>query len=398
MTPFTIRLKYDAGQETQEITLGIDVGSRHIGIAATSSKRELFASVCDVRDDVSENIYCRKLFRQFRRKRNCRYRERRYLNRRRTPKWLTPTINGKVEGHIRVINLIMKILPIKKIRLETAKFDVLRLQRIIEGYTKYPKGDSKTYSHICEYVKWRDGYKCSNCHGKTNDTRLEVHHRIRRRDGGTNIPNNLITLCHTCHKGFHEGVIKLVVRQKPVVRLRDVTAMNLIRQRIVQVCISLFGDKVVVEETSGVDTKEIRIKNGIPKSHGNDAFCIAGNILAKRLNYLYLQKCLRRHNRRLHKQTILSPKNYKGKRILTQKERKNGYRALYQTNYEVFGIRLNDRVKYKGRIGYITARKIRGYYRIRDIKGELIGESIKRSQINMLAHSNGIVTELQNQG
>ena len=34
--PFTIQLNYDSGHQTQEISLGIDAGSKHIGVSATT--------------------------------------------------------------------------------------------------------------------------------------------------------------------------------------------------------------------------------------------------------------------------------------------------------------------------------------------------------------------------
>lgn len=43
----------------------------------------------------------------------------------------------------------------------------------------------------------RDRHRCRRC-GAT--TALEVHHRIPLAAGGTNAPENLIVLCHACHR------------------------------------------------------------------------------------------------------------------------------------------------------------------------------------------------------
>jgi hypothetical protein len=54
-------------------------------------------------------------------------------------------------------------------------------------------------------VRGRDGDKCRRC-GATEDElrgtnyRLEVHHIVRRGDGGSNWHSNLITLCTVCHR------------------------------------------------------------------------------------------------------------------------------------------------------------------------------------------------------
>jgi 5-methylcytosine-specific restriction endonuclease McrA len=54
-----------------------------------------------------------------------------------------------------------------------------------------------------ERVLARDGHRCRavGC-GATRF--LEVHHRVRRADGGANAPANLVTLCSRCHRFMHE--------------------------------------------------------------------------------------------------------------------------------------------------------------------------------------------------
>ena len=41
----------------------------------------------------------------------------------------------------------------------------------------------------------RDGYRCREC----GETATDVHHVIRRADGGTDDPANLVSLCRGCH-------------------------------------------------------------------------------------------------------------------------------------------------------------------------------------------------------
>lgn len=46
----------------------------------------------------------------------------------------------------------------------------------------------------------RDGYRCALC----DSTRyLQVHHAIPRSEGGSDFPENLITLCSVCHGQAH---------------------------------------------------------------------------------------------------------------------------------------------------------------------------------------------------
>ncbi len=77
--PFTIQLLYETTEYTQPITLGVDAGSKHIGISASTEKKELYAAEEILRTDVSENIQTRAQARRFRRSRKTRYRKARTL-------------------------------------------------------------------------------------------------------------------------------------------------------------------------------------------------------------------------------------------------------------------------------------------------------------------------------
>lgn len=43
LCPFTIRLTYEATSYKQEVTLGVDAGTKHVGISATTKSKELYA-------------------------------------------------------------------------------------------------------------------------------------------------------------------------------------------------------------------------------------------------------------------------------------------------------------------------------------------------------------------
>ena len=46
----------------------------------------------------------------------------------------------------------------------------------------------------------RDGYRCALCDSATG---LQIHHIVHRSEGGSNHPQNLITLCWKCHAVAH---------------------------------------------------------------------------------------------------------------------------------------------------------------------------------------------------
>ena len=58
--PFTIQLAYDSTSYTQDITLGVDAGSKHIGISATTKDKVLFESDVELRNDIVDLLSVRR--------------------------------------------------------------------------------------------------------------------------------------------------------------------------------------------------------------------------------------------------------------------------------------------------------------------------------------------------
>lgn len=54
----------------------------------------------------------------------------------------------------------------------------------------------------------RDGYRCALC---DSTKYLQVHHAVKRSLGGTDRPENLITLCADCHALAHGMNLRDVV-------------------------------------------------------------------------------------------------------------------------------------------------------------------------------------------
>ena len=134
-TPFTIQLLTTSKTYKQDITLGVDAGSKHVGLSATTSKQEVFVAELRPRNDVVELLSSRRELRHSRRNRKTRYRKTRFLNRVKSKHkgWLAPSVEVKIWNHIQGINLVNKILPLTTIRVETAEFDLQRLKAMEEG-------------------------------------------------------------------------------------------------------------------------------------------------------------------------------------------------------------------------------------------------------------------------
>ena len=75
-SPFTIQLLYEPQTHcTQPVTLGVDAGSKHVGLSASTEKEELFSAEMTLRDDIPQLMTARSQSRGTRRSR-LRYRKR----------------------------------------------------------------------------------------------------------------------------------------------------------------------------------------------------------------------------------------------------------------------------------------------------------------------------------
>ncbi|MBI4300272.1 MAG: HNH endonuclease [Chloroflexi bacterium] len=57
------------------------------------------------------------------------------------------------------------------------------------------------WSEVSQNIRKRDRYRCTQC--GASDVELHVHHIVPLSQGGSNDPDNLITLCDYCHKEIH---------------------------------------------------------------------------------------------------------------------------------------------------------------------------------------------------
>lgn len=139
--PFTIRLTYPSGDQTQEISLGIDSGSKYIGISATTQKKVLYEAEVELRNDISKLLAARRQNRRSRRSRKTRYRKPRFDNRKRKEGWLAPSVQQKVDCHLKVVEDVCKLLPVTRIIAEVASFDIQKIKDPKIHGTDYQQGD-----------------------------------------------------------------------------------------------------------------------------------------------------------------------------------------------------------------------------------------------------------------
>lgn len=347
--PFTIQLLYSNTNYTQPVTLGVDAGSKHIGLSATTEDKELYAADVELRNDIVKLLAARRTSRRSRRNRKTRYRKPRFNNRKRGKGWLAPSIREKIGTHLKVVDDTCKLLPVSKIIVETTSFDIQKIKNPDISGTDYQQGEQLGFWNVREYVLFRDGHKCQCCKGKSKDKILNVHHIESRQTGG-NAPNNLITLCKTCHIGYHKGTVKLPDKIKRGMKFKDAAFMGIMRWAFYGELKERYPDVLL---TYGYITKNTRIENGLPKEHYVDARCISGHPSARPLGTVFYIKKVRCHNRQIHKLKIL----------------KKGVRKRNQAEYLVKGYRLFDKVTYKGSEYFVFGRRNTGFFDVRTIDG-----------------------------
>ena len=377
--PFTIQLMYKSTTYTQNVSLGIDAGSKHIGISATTTDKELYAADVELRNDIVDLLSTRRESRRTRRNRKTRYRKPRFNNRTRSDGWLAPSVENKIDTHLKVVEKICKILPVAKIIVEVASFDIQKIKNPDISNIEYQHGEQLGFWNTREYVLFRDGHICQCCKGKSKDGILNVHHIESRKIGG-DAPNNLITLCETCHKGHHNGTITLPKSIKRGMIFKDATFMGIMRWTFYNRLKELYPN---VSLTYGYITKNTRIENNLPKDHYIDARCISGNPLSKPLGYVYYQKKVRCHNRQIHKYKI----------------NKGGVRKRNQAEYMVMGFRLFDKVSFNGEEYFVFGRRTSGFFDIRNLQGDKVNKgSISYKKLKYLYTPDSYLTERRIQG
>ena len=213
-TPFTIQLTIATGESKQPVTLGVDAGYKHVGLSASTEKAELYASEVELRQDITDLLSARRALRQSRRNRKTRYRAPRFDNRIRTKRkgWLAPTVENRINVHLSRIETVLRLLPVTKDHRGNGVFRLAAAEESRHCRERVPRGRAARLWNVREYVLFRDRHVCQHCYGRSKDPVLNVHHLESRRTGGDS-PDNLITLCETCHKALHRGDITLKAKR-----------------------------------------------------------------------------------------------------------------------------------------------------------------------------------------
>lgn len=262
------------------IVAGVYEDSLNVGVSVIQKcmtrNKVLFNGIIEQRKDVHKLMELRKWYRGFHR-RNKRHRKARFLNRSSSKRIgrLSPTVLQKKQSIYRVMSELNKSLMISCIYISSHMFN----NDSILGNTKYSWINfkkSRLDENVRKYVVLRDNCKCRVC-GKSN-TKLEVHHIVPKRSGGTDNVNNLITLCRECHIKTFKKEEMFIDYFKNILCCKT-TCKKDFSEHIYQ------GNKWLYTELSKLcstvkcykcDAINVLIDNGLCKSYVNLAMCSTG--------------------------------------------------------------------------------------------------------------------------
>lgn len=293
-TPYTIQLLHGASGYKQPVTVGIDAGYGTVGFSVITDREELLSGELALLKGVSERLKEREMYRRGRRNRK-RYRQPRFDNRKKPEGWLAPSVQHKLDSHSRLGEKIKTVLPVTRVVVEVANFDTQAIKKPGIAASEYQQGEQAGFWNLREYILHRDSHTCQNpgCRNRAKEKILEVHHLGYWQHDRSDRPANLITLCTKCHTPAHHQPGGFLCGWQPALKsFRPETFMTTVRWRLTA--------QLEAEATYGYLTKSKRIELGLPKSHPDDAFVIAGGTTQKRAEPTQLEQ-IRRNHRSLQK-------------------------------------------------------------------------------------------------
>lgn len=389
--PFTIQLDYEPNTHfIQPMTLGVDSGAIHSGYSVANEHREYYSAEVIARNDISNRLSDRRMYRQNRRSRKKkRYRKPRFNNRKNKKKgWSPPSLEQKVAVQVNEINHLHRYFPIETIIVETAEFDIQKIKNPDISGIEYQQGTLQGYN-IRNYLLEKHNRKCFYC-GKTVSN-FEVEHMFPKSRGGSNHIDNLTLSCHDCNqkKGTltaEEFIRQTLPAKKATAKLKQLpnekrlfkymAHMNATRWTLYNTIKERYPN---VKMTYGYITKYNRIQAGLPKAHHIDAKCITGFSNVSSAKQTVVKVKMRRHNRQLHRATFS----------------KGHVRKVACLPTVTFGFQLYDLVLFNNHRYYIKGRRSSGSFALVSIE-DLKNEKRSYKKLTLLAHTNAYLTNHYN--
>ncbi|MBE9228559.1 RRXRR domain-containing protein [Phormidium sp. LEGE 05292] len=277
--PFTIILKQVQCDNPKFLRIKIDPGAKFTGLALVSDKNIVWAAELEHRGfAIRDSLTSRRQIRRNRRSRKTRYRQPRFLNRRRQDDWLPPSLMSRVYNILSWVNRLCFLAPVKAISQELVKFDTQKMMNPEVNGIEYQRGELWGYE-VRQYLLEKFNHTCVYC-GAT-DKPFNLDHFHPKSKGGSDKVSNLVLSCVDCNQAKSNkspaeflsdrlDILAKIDRQRKQ-PLADAAAVNTTRWKLSLV---LESTGLPVELGSGGLTKYNRQRLNISKSHWTDAACV----------------------------------------------------------------------------------------------------------------------------
>ena len=265
-----------------QFKVGIDPGYKNIGFAVFKIYKNkiqeiLSGTVVTRTPQITELVKERKMYR---RNRRCNHRKnilRKFGSAKfKVPVWknrrkkeFVPTHVHLIQSHLNVLNYIFSRIDINQseIGLEYFKFDSQKAVNSSINSWRYQKGPQFGFENVKAYVRARDRFCCQVC---GEEELVQVHHIKYRSDGGTDKPDNLITLCSNCHSRIHQDLVTCPLIKTNTKFLKDSGVLNSCMKKLLEI-VNTYNTFTI----TGADTAAIRKFYDAEKTHVTDARIIA---------------------------------------------------------------------------------------------------------------------------
>ncbi|WP_197047589.1 RNA-guided endonuclease IscB, partial [Planktothrix serta] len=121
-------------------------GSKTTGIALVQGNKVIWGAELTHRGQtIKMSLESRRSLRRSRRNRKTRYRQARFLNRKRSKGWLAPSLQHRVETTLTWVSKLIRFTPIGSIVQELVRFDLQQLENPEISGIEYQQGELQGY-------------------------------------------------------------------------------------------------------------------------------------------------------------------------------------------------------------------------------------------------------------
>lgn len=111
--------------------------------------------------------------------------------------WLPPSVKAREDVMLRVLAKLQTFLPIRRVTVETGRFDLQKLRNPDIGGEEYQRGPRYGHDSTLAALVAAYGPHCAYCGGPGP---LTIDHVVPRSRGGTDAWENLLPACRACNQ------------------------------------------------------------------------------------------------------------------------------------------------------------------------------------------------------